>query len=94
MEHVTRLAPTDAPEPPLDVPGLRCVSYGLQKGPPNELRELGVPEYLIKHLAVLAELHGQGRFDRMTDDVRKLTGQKPMNMREFVKEHAAEFTRT
>jgi hypothetical protein len=52
-----------------------------------------VPEYLISHLAVLAELHGQGRFDRMTDDVFKLTGQQPMSMSEFVKEHTAEFTR-
>src|SRR5262245_36326155 len=43
MEHVTRFAATEAPEPPLDVPGLRIVSYGLQKGPPKELREFGVP---------------------------------------------------
>src|SRR5262245_6279021 len=43
MEQVTRFAATDAPEPPLEVPGLRSVSYGLQNGPPNELREFGVP---------------------------------------------------
>jgi len=29
--------------------------------------------------------------DRMTDTVRKLTGEAPMNMRDFVKLHAAEF---
>jgi hypothetical protein len=28
---------------------------------------------------------GQGRFDRTTDDVIKVTGRKPMSMREFVK---------
>jgi uncharacterized protein YbjT (DUF2867 family) len=60
----------------------------------EKLRELGVAEHVAKHLAVLADLHGQGRFDRMTDDVFKLTGQKPMSMREFVKEHATEFTRS
>src|SRR5205809_3520010 len=43
MEHVTKFAATEAPEPPLDVPGERVVSYGLQKGPPKELREFGVP---------------------------------------------------
>ena len=59
----------------------------------EKLRGLGVPEYLISHLAVLATLHGQGRFDRMTDDVFTLTGQQPMSMSEFVKQHAAEFTR-
>ncbi len=60
----------------------------------EKLRGLGVPEYLISHLAVLATLHGQGRFDRMTDDVFTLTGQQPMSMSEFVKQHAAEFTRS
>jgi len=59
----------------------------------TRLRELGVPEFLISHLAVLAELHGEGRFDRMTDDVLYLTGQPPMTMAEFVKQHAARFTR-
>ena len=35
----------------------------------------------------------QGRYDRMTDDLFKLTGQKPISMHDFVKLHAAEFTR-
>jgi hypothetical protein len=35
----------------------------------------------------------QGRYDRMTDDLFKLTGQKPISMYDFVKLHAAEFTR-
>src|SRR5215468_12244245 len=43
MEQVTRFAAVDDPEPPLEVPGLRSVSYGLQNGPPKELREFGVP---------------------------------------------------
>src|SRR5260221_12277944 len=38
MAHVTRLAPTDEPEPALDVPVARSVSYGLQLTPPNGLR--------------------------------------------------------
>jgi uncharacterized protein YbjT (DUF2867 family) len=59
----------------------------------EKLRELGVPKHLLGHLAVMAELHIQGRYDRMTDDVFKLTGQKPTSMVEFVKLHAAEFTR-
>jgi hypothetical protein len=39
----------------------------------------------------LAELTRQGRFDRMTDTMRKLTGEAPTKMRDFVKLHAAEF---
>ena len=38
MAHVTRFAATAVPEPALDMPGSRSVSYGLQKVPPNELR--------------------------------------------------------
>jgi len=33
----------------------------------------------------------EGRYDRMTDTMRKLTDEVPMNMRDFVKLHAAEF---
>jgi uncharacterized protein YbjT (DUF2867 family) len=58
----------------------------------EKLREFGVPAHLLGHLAVMAELHAQGRYDRLTDDVFKLTGQKPMSTAEFVKAHAAEFT--
>jgi hypothetical protein len=39
----------------------------------------------------MAELTRQGRYDRMTDTMCKLTGEAPMNMRDFVKLHAAEF---
>ena len=40
----------------------------------------------------MTELNKQGRYDRMTEDVLKLTGQKPISMYDFVKLHAAEFT--
>ena len=39
----------------------------------------------------MAELTRQGRYDRMTDTMRKLTGKAPTNMRDFVKLHAAKF---
>src|SRR5262249_61651019 len=43
MEHVTRFAAVDDPEPPLEGPGLRAVSYGLENSPPKELREVCRP---------------------------------------------------
>ncbi len=58
----------------------------------DTLRGIGAPEHLVSHLAVLAEWHRLGRFDRMTDDHVKLTGEKPMSMVEFVKLNAAKFT--
>ncbi|GCE22042.1 hypothetical protein [Dictyobacter kobayashii] len=51
-----------------------------------------MPPYLVNHLGVMAELHEQGRYDRMTDDFFKLTGERPTNVHDFVKLHAAEFT--
>jgi uncharacterized protein YbjT (DUF2867 family) len=57
------------------------------------LRELGLPAHLVSHLAVMAELHAQGRYDRMTDDLFRLTGRVPTSMRDFVRSHAADFTR-
>lgn len=59
----------------------------------DRLREAGVPTHLINHLAVMADLHAQGRYDRTTDDLIKLTGKTPTSMHDFVKLHAAEFTR-
>ncbi|MBB3261108.1 hypothetical protein F4827_006016 [Paraburkholderia bannensis] len=59
----------------------------------EKLRELGIPDHVVAHLAVMAELHAQGRYDRMTNDLFELTGRKPTSMYDFVKLHAADFTR-
>lgn len=59
----------------------------------EKLRQAGVPAHVVNHLTVMTELNKQGRYDRMTDDVFKLTGEKPVSMLDFVKLHAAEFTR-
>ena len=59
----------------------------------DKLRELGVPPHVVSHLSVMADLHAQGRYDRMTDDLFRLTGKMPTSMLDFVKLHAAEFTR-
>lgn len=59
----------------------------------EKLRGSGLPEHLLSHFAVMARLHQQGRYDRMTDDFTRLTGRAPMSMRQFVQTHAAEFTR-
>jgi uncharacterized protein YbjT (DUF2867 family) len=59
----------------------------------ERLREAGVPLHVVNHLGVMADLHARGRYDRMTDDFLKLTGAKPTSVLDFVKLHAAEFTR-
>jgi len=59
----------------------------------EKLRQLGQPPHLVGHLSVMTELNKDGRYDRMTDDLFKLTGERPTSMYDFVKQHAAEFTR-
>ncbi|SAL53180.1 NmrA family protein [Caballeronia arvi] len=59
----------------------------------DTLREMRVPDHLARHLATMGALHAQGRYDRLTDDLFRLTGKTPTSMREFVERHAAEFTR-
>jgi uncharacterized protein YbjT (DUF2867 family) len=58
----------------------------------KKLLAAGVPAHVVKHLSVMVEMNKQGRYDRMTDDVFKLIGQKPISMYDFVKLHGAEFT--
>ncbi|WP_119302317.1 NmrA family NAD(P)-binding protein [Dongia deserti] len=57
------------------------------------LRVAGVPTHVINHLSVMGDLHAQGRYDRMTDDLLRLTGRTATTARDFVKLHAAEFGR-
>ena len=57
----------------------------------ESLRQARFPDYAIRHLSAMAELTRQGRYDRLTDTVLKLTGEAPTNMHDFAKLHAAEF---
>jgi len=56
------------------------------------LLERGLPVHLVNHLATMANLHRAGRYDRISDDVLTLTGQRPLSVQEFVRKNAAAFT--
>jgi uncharacterized protein YbjT (DUF2867 family) len=58
----------------------------------DALFKQGLPVHLVNHLATMADLHRAGRYDRMSDDVLRLTGQGPLGVQEFVRKNAAEFT--
>jgi len=49
----------------------------------DELLKQGLPVHLVNHLAAMGNLHRAGRFDRMSDDVLTLTGQRPLSVQEF-----------
>src|SRR5580765_3084302 len=57
----------------------------------DELLESGLPVHLVNHLATMADLHRVGRYDRMSDDVLTLTGERPLSVQEFVRKNAATF---
>src|SRR5713226_7924735 len=57
----------------------------------RELKKVGLPEHLTRHLLTMAELHRAGRYDPMADDVERVTGRPAMSVREFVSLHADEF---
>jgi uncharacterized protein YbjT (DUF2867 family) len=58
----------------------------------DELLKRGLPVHVVNHLAVMANLHRAGHFDRMSDDVRTLTGQGPLSVQEFVRKNAGAFS--
>jgi uncharacterized protein YbjT (DUF2867 family) len=72
----------------------RAITYrDIPVGPWRDgLLARGLPVHLVNHLATMADLHRAGRYDRMTEDVRRLTGQEPLSVRELVRKNAATFT--
>ena len=58
----------------------------------DELLKRGFPVHVVNHLTVMADRHRAGRFDRMSDDVRRLTRQGPLSVQEVVRKNAATFT--
>jgi hypothetical protein len=57
----------------------------------RELKRLGLPEHVTRHVVTMGELHRAGRYDRLADGVQRVTGQSAMSVREFVSLHADEF---
>ena len=56
------------------------------------LLDAGLPVHLVNHLFTMADLHRAGWYDRLSDDVRTLTGKEPLTVQEFVMRNAAAFT--
>jgi uncharacterized protein YbjT (DUF2867 family) len=57
----------------------------------GELKRLGMPGHLARHVVTMGELHRAGRYDRLADGVQRVTGRPAMSVREFVSLHANEF---
>lgn len=56
------------------------------------LKPLGLPAHLQQHLATMALLHRAGRYDRATDDVKKLIGTPALAVEQYIAENPELFS--
>ena len=51
------------------------------------LRNSGLPDLIQQHLAIMARMHRENRYDRSTHDVEQVTGQPPQTVEQYVASH-------
>jgi len=56
------------------------------------LLPLNLPQHLFDHVSTMAKLIAENRYDRLTSDVQKLTGEPSMSVREYVTGHPEVFS--
>jgi uncharacterized protein YbjT (DUF2867 family) len=56
------------------------------------LAPMGLPPHVQQHIATMARLHREGRYDRSTDDVAKVTGAPALTLEHYVAAHADVFS--
>jgi uncharacterized protein YbjT (DUF2867 family) len=52
------------------------------------LAPIGLPEHVEQHIATMARLHREDRYNRATDDVEQITGQPAQTVEQYVASHA------
>ncbi|MBW0015808.1 MAG: hydroxylase, partial [Mycobacterium sp.] len=53
----------------------------------RELAALGMPPHVEQHIATMARLHREDRYNRSTDDVERITGRPAETVRHYVERH-------
>ena len=56
----------------------------LDKWERDVLAPVGLPDHVSQHIATMARLHREGRYDRATDDVEQITGQPAQTVEQYV----------
>lgn len=59
-----------------------------------DLNNTGLDPHVRQHIATMAKLHSEGRYDRFTNQVAALTGHSPQSVEDFVRAHRDLFTST
>jgi uncharacterized protein YbjT (DUF2867 family) len=57
----------------------------------EQLATFGMPPHVVAHVATMAQLHQDNRYDRFSNDVERLTGVPPISVWEFVQRTARAF---
>ncbi len=55
------------------------------------VEQVGLPEFLVNHLAAVAQDHKDGVFSAQTDVVERIGGQ-PQSLEHFIRGHLQEFS--
>lgn len=58
----------------------------------EQLAAFGMSPFVASHVATIAKLHSENRYDRFSDDVEILTGKPPIGILEFVQRNANAFS--
>lgn len=56
------------------------------------LAPIGLPPHVQQHIATMARLHREGRYDRSTDEVAQITGAPALTVEQYVAAHADMFS--
>jgi uncharacterized protein YbjT (DUF2867 family) len=56
----------------------------LDKWEHDVLAPVDLPDHVSQHIATMARLHREGRYDRATDDVEQITGQPAQTVEQYV----------
>lgn len=55
------------------------------------LRRSGLSDHEVEHVATMARLHAQNRYDRLSNDVERITGHAATTATDFAARHATQF---
>jgi uncharacterized protein YbjT (DUF2867 family) len=60
----------------------------------QELNARELPKHVAGHILTMAKLHADNRYDRLTEDVEKVTGEPAMSIRQYVTDQPEIFAST
>ncbi|MFJ7252653.1 NAD(P)H-binding protein [Streptomyces sp. NPDC098085] len=58
----------------------------------DDLRPLGLPDHVFQHIATMARLHAENRYDREAEGVQQVTGRPPSGVADYVRDNFGLFT--